>query len=97
MAGGSRPKLVHRPELVTRSDGRYEVERKDCRARSDEAVPIGIGLPVSSRVLALEMLRNHVGPAAWRTATQVLPAPPPAATKHSADVGRMVHPASRTA
>lgn len=97
MVGHGRPKLVHRPELVTRSDGRYEVECKDCRVRSDEAVPIGIGLPVSSRVLALEMLLNHVGPAAWKTGTQALPAPPPAATKRSGDVGRTVNPARRTA
>ena len=76
MAGG-RPKLVHRPELVTRSDGRYEIRCEDCRVRTDEPVPIGIGLPVSSRVLAVEMLRNHVGPAARRTASQLLPAPPP--------------------
>ena len=97
MAGVGRPKLVHRPELVTRSDGRYEVECKDGRARSDEAVPIGIALPVSSTVVALEMLRNHVGPAAWRAATQVLPAPPAAATERGAEVGRRVHGASRTA
>ena len=37
------------------------------------------------------------GPAAWRTATHVLPAPPPAVAKRSADVGRMVPPASRIA
>ena len=110
MGGGSRPKLVHRPELVTRSDGRYEVRCSDCRGRSDEPVPIGIGLPVSSKVLALEMLRNHVGPAAWRTASQILPEPPRAVTKHGADtapplgapkrgadVRRTVNPASRTA
>ena len=97
MAGAAGPKLVHRPELVTRSDGRYQVECKDCRARSDETVPIGIGLPVSSKVVALEMLRNHVGPAAWRAATQVLPAPPPAATERGAEMGRRVHPACRTA
>jgi hypothetical protein len=110
MAGGSRPKLVHRPELLTRSDGRYEVRCSDCRRRPDEPVPIGIGLPVSSRVLALEMLRNHVGPAAWSTASQILPEPPRAATKRGAEpapplgapkrgagTGRMVNPASRTA
>lgn len=97
MTGRPRPKLMHRPDLVTRRDGRYEVECRDCRARSDEPVPIGIGLPVSSRVMALEVLRNHVGPAAWRSGSQVLPAPLPAATKRSADVGRMVGPASRTA
>ena len=87
MGGGSRPKLVHRPELVTRSDGRYEIRCSDCRGRSDEPVPIGIGLPVSSRVLALEMLRNHVGPAAWRTASHILPEPPRAATKGGAEPG----------
>jgi hypothetical protein len=98
MAVVGRPKLVHRPELVTRSDGRYEVECKDCRARSDEPVPIGIGLPISSKVLALEMIRNHVGPAAWAIASQVLPAPHPAATRRRADdVARTVHPAARSA
>jgi hypothetical protein len=61
MAGGASPRLVHRPELVTRGDGRYEVRCNDCRGRSDERVPIGIGLPESSKVLALEMLRNHGG------------------------------------
>jgi len=97
MAGGGRPKLVHRPELVTRGDGRFEVQCRDCRARSDEAVPIGIGLPMSSRVLALEMLRNHVGPSAWRTASQALPAPAPTRAKRNADDTRTVTPASRTA
>src|ERR1700677_3786808 len=110
MAGGAKPKLVHRPELVARNNRRYEVRCNDCRGRADERVPIGIGLPVSSKVLALEMLRNHVGPAAWRTASQILPEPPRAVTKsvshpapplgapkRGADVDRTVDPASRTA
>src|SRR5271167_4293243 len=110
MAGGGRPKLVHRPELVTRGDGRYEVRCDDCHGRSHEPVPIGIGLPLSSEILALEMLRNHVGPAAWRTASQILPERPGAATKRGADpvlpvggakrvgdVRRTVNAASRTA
>ena len=102
MAGGGRPKLVRRPELVTRSDGRYEVRCDDCRGRSDERVPIGIGLPMSSRILALEMLRNHVGPATWRTASQILPEPSLPATKlgdpeRGTDLRPMVNPSSRTA
>ena len=97
MAGGVKPRLVHRPELVTRSDGRYEVRCNDCRSRTDELVPIGIGLPISSKVLALEMLRNHVGPAARRAASELLPAAPRAVTEHGQDPRGMVNPASRTA
>jgi hypothetical protein len=97
VAGGRRPKLVHRPELVTRSDGRYEVECRDCRARSDEALPIGIGLAVSSEVLALEMLRNHVGPAAWSKASQILPSPHSPPVSRSTSVGRPVGSESRSA
>jgi hypothetical protein len=97
MAGGRRPKLVHRPELVARDDGRFEVRCDDCRSRTDEPVPIGIGLPVSSRVLAVEMLRNHVGPAARRTASEVLPAQPRAVAARPAEVAPVVRPATRSA
>jgi hypothetical protein len=73
MPGYGRPQLVHSPHLVARSDGRYEVHCQNCRSRAEEAIPIGIGLPVASRIEALEMLRNHLGPAARRTGSQVLP------------------------
>ena len=96
MAGG-RPRLVHRPQLVTRSDGRYEVRCNDCLTRAAEPVPIGIGLPVRSRIQALEMLRNHVGPAAWKTSSQTLPAPVPGAPPHRADVDAVAKPSRRTA
>src|ERR1700744_4456683 len=75
MPGYGRPKLVHSPYLVARSDGRYEGQCRDCRARAEEAIPIGIGLPVASRIEALEILRNHLGPVARRTGSQIFPAP----------------------
>jgi len=54
----------HRPQLVQRDDGRYEVRCADCGVQRDEATPIGIGFPVTSRYEAVEMLRNHAGRAA---------------------------------
>jgi len=94
---GRGPKLVHRPELVTLDDGRYLVHCPDCLAGSDEPTPIGIGLPVSGKVSALGMLRNHLGPAARRMASPVLPALPPGATKRPANATPRLTPTSRTA
>jgi hypothetical protein len=97
MPGYGRPKLVHSPNLVVRSDGRYEVHCKDCRARSEEAIPIGIGLSVSSRIEALEIFRNHLGPAARRTGSEVFPAPRAVATQRAAEGARRAAAASRSA
>jgi hypothetical protein len=74
----ARPSLrVHRPTLLMRCDGRFEVQCEDCFSRFDEAPPIGIGIPVANEHEAKKMLRNHVGRAAGATAPHALPVTQP--------------------
>jgi hypothetical protein len=49
----------HQPQLVKLADERYAVRCQQCELRSDEDVPIGIGVPISSRAEAEAILRNH--------------------------------------
>jgi hypothetical protein len=49
----------HRPQLLRRLDGRWEVACKDCRIVSDEPALIGIGLPVTNRFEAECIAQNH--------------------------------------
>jgi hypothetical protein len=58
------PKVQHRPELVHRHDGRYEIRCRECERMVLEARPIGIGLPITSRLEAESIVRNH---SVWAT------------------------------
>lgn len=60
---------AHQPTIKSRSDGRWLVVCPECRrARATTAVPIGIELPVESRVVA-EMMRENHGRQRVRVAT----------------------------
>ena len=49
------------PTLLLRNDGRWEVRCPQCGVSHAEATPIGIGLPIVSRVEAEWIKRNHAG------------------------------------
>ena len=86
-ADGTQP--VHHPELIRRLDRRDEVHGRDCQARSDEAPPIGLRLPVSQRNEALALLRDHADRVVWDAAPEALPEPPRAgSSRRSARDGR---------
>ena len=58
-------RLNHQPKLMRRPDGRWEVQcRAACEERVDEALPLGIGVPITDRFEAESALRNHAGLAA---------------------------------
>ncbi len=50
---------MHRPSLLKRADGRFEVHYEECLARFDEAPPIGIGIPVVREHEAVGLLCTH--------------------------------------
>jgi hypothetical protein len=51
----------HHPQVSRRVDGQWVVTCAECQRAKGAAVPIGIGLPVQSHLVA-EMLRdNHQG------------------------------------
>ena len=54
----------HRPQLMQRPDGRYEVRCGECERRIDRPLPVGIGVPITNRFEAESILRNHGGRAA---------------------------------
>ena len=52
-------KPQHSPELVNRPDGRYEIRCPECERMVGEARPVGIGLPITGRLEAEAIVRNH--------------------------------------
>jgi hypothetical protein len=50
--------------LMKRDDGRYEIRCRECELRRGQSIPVGIGLPICSKVKAEMILRNHEGKAA---------------------------------
>ena len=51
----------HHPKLVQRPDERWEVRCPQCEGNRDEAIPLGISMPIASRVEAEGIARNHAG------------------------------------
>jgi hypothetical protein len=51
---------VHSPRVSGRTDGRWEVRCPECES-SSQSLPIGIGVPITSRYAADEMQANHLG------------------------------------
>ena len=49
----------HSPKLVHRWDDRWEIRCPQCEGMVGDAMPIGIGLPVTNRAEAESMARNH--------------------------------------
>ena len=49
----------HDPRLVQRPDGRWEVRCPQCEKSRDEAIPLGIAVPIANRVEAEAIMRNH--------------------------------------
>ena len=59
----------HQPKVACRPDGTWVVECAQCRADRTSEVPIGIGMPLSTKETA-ELLRdNHAGPHGRRLAS----------------------------
>jgi len=54
----------HRPKVIQRRDGRFEIRCPQCERIRSEPRPIGIGLPVTNRAEAESIARNHAGRAA---------------------------------
>ena len=50
----------HAPVLIRRADGRFQVQCACCEESGD--TPIGIGIPITSRLVAESIVRNHAGP-----------------------------------
>ena len=63
---GVRVSAVHHPELVRRTDGRWEVVCPECD-RGRDPVPIGIRLPIADVDIAALIRDNHRGVAARRS------------------------------
>jgi hypothetical protein len=57
--GRDPPVENHNPRLVHRGDGRWEVCCPDCERTQDQLFPIGIGIPIVSRLEAEGIVRNH--------------------------------------
>ena len=61
----------HHPQVSRRNDGRWVLNCPECQLDSrNRAVPIGIGLPVESEDIAMQLQENHVGPARWHQSVQ---------------------------
>ena len=60
----AKPKVQHSPELVHRPDGRDEIRCPECERMVGEARPIGIGSPITGRLEAESIVRNH---SSWAT------------------------------
>jgi len=59
----------HQPKVARRPDGTWVVECAQCRADRTSEIPIGIGMPLSTKETA-ELLRdNHAGPHGRRLAS----------------------------
>ena len=59
----------HQPRVARRPDGTWVVECAQCRADRTSEIPIGIGMPLSTKETA-ELLRdNHAGPHGRRLAS----------------------------
>lgn len=54
----------HSPRLVNRPDGRFEIRCPQCERMVADGRPIGIGMPITNRVEAESIARNHAGRAA---------------------------------
>jgi hypothetical protein len=52
----------HRPSLIHRKDGRWEVRCAECERR-EEVAPIGIGIPIMSKTEAESIALNHASTA----------------------------------
>jgi hypothetical protein len=57
--GRESPVENHKPRLVHRGDGRWEVCCPGCERIQDQLFPIGIGIPIVSRIEAEAIVRNH--------------------------------------
>ena len=54
----------HKPRLVRRRDGRFEVRCRECERIVGQSRPLGIGMPITNRREAEFIVRNHTGRAA---------------------------------
>jgi hypothetical protein len=51
----------HRPRLVRLDDERFAVRCRECEQLRGHSVPIGIGVPITSRLEAESIAQNHGG------------------------------------
>jgi hypothetical protein len=54
------PQVRHRPQLIFRADGRYEVRCPRCATVPHQDPAIGIGVPITNRDEAEGMVTNHL-------------------------------------
>lgn len=52
----------HNPKVHQREDGRWEIRCPDCARNAGTAGPVGIGLPVATKTVAMMLRDNHRGP-----------------------------------
>jgi hypothetical protein len=64
MGAAAKPRVQHRPKLVHRPDGRWEIRCYQCERMVGDERPVGIGLPVANRAEAESIAQNHAGRAA---------------------------------
>lgn len=55
-------KNAHRPVIIQRPDGRWELHCPDCTESHETTVLIGLDLPVESKEVADLLLENHLRP-----------------------------------
>jgi hypothetical protein len=59
--GGHRTlRIAHHPNISTTADGRWVVVCPQCEAHH-QPLPIGIGMPLESRLTAERLRENHTG------------------------------------
>jgi hypothetical protein len=59
----------HQPKVSRRPDGSWVVECPQCRAERTSEIPIGIGMPLSTKETAELLRENHAGPHGRRLAS----------------------------
>jgi hypothetical protein len=59
----------HHPRVFRLGDGRWQIQCPECfRAARTSPLPIGIGVPIESEVVARMMQENHAGRGRGRAA-----------------------------
>ncbi len=60
--GGHRElRTPHNPKISSTADGRWVVTCPECEASRQHQLPIGIRMPLESRLTAERLLANHSG------------------------------------
>jgi hypothetical protein len=52
----------HHPQVSKRNDGCWVLNCPECQLAGNDELPIGIGMPVESQLVAEMLRQNHLGP-----------------------------------